>query len=60
MPRLEALALAGRPRPVIPYYLLLSATVQPEFSAALVGVKSPERAIADADARLAYFLQAVR
>jgi len=60
MPRLEALALAGRPRPVIPYYLLLSATVQPEFSAALVGVKSPERAIADAGARLAYFLQAVR
>ncbi|HYS18019.1 MAG TPA: ABC transporter substrate-binding protein [Candidatus Binatia bacterium] len=60
MPRLEALALAGRPRPVTPYYLLLSATVQPEFSAALVGVKPPERAIADARARLDYFLGAVR
>jgi multiple sugar transport system substrate-binding protein len=60
MPRLHALALAGRPRPVIPYYLLLSATVQPEFSAALVGLKSPERAIADAGVRLTYFLQAVR
>src|SRR5215813_12023493 len=60
MPRLLELALAGRPRPVIPYYLLLSATVQPEFSAALVGVKSPARAIADARTRLTYFLQAVR
>ena len=60
MERLRALALAGRPRPVTPYYLLLSATVQPEFSAALVGVKRPERAIADADKRLGYFLQAVR
>jgi multiple sugar transport system substrate-binding protein len=60
MPRLRALALAGRPRPVTPYYLLLSATVQPEFSAALVGVKRPERAIADAGARLAFFLRAAQ
>jgi multiple sugar transport system substrate-binding protein len=34
--------------------------MQPEFSAALVGVKRPERAIADAGKRLGYFLQAVR
>jgi multiple sugar transport system substrate-binding protein len=60
MPQLEQLALAGRPRPVTPYYQLLSATVQPEFSAALVGVKRPERAIADASKRLGFFLQAVR
>jgi len=60
MPQLQQLALAGRPRPVVPYYQLLSATVQPEFSAALVGVKRPERAIADASKRLGFFLQAVR
>ena len=60
MPELLRLSLAGHPRPVTPYYLLLSATVQPEFSAALVGVKRPERAIADAGKRLGYFLQAVR
>jgi multiple sugar transport system substrate-binding protein len=60
MPQLHALMLAGRPRPVTPYYLLASATVQPEFSAALVGVKSPERAIADAGARLRHFLEALR
>ncbi len=60
MPRLHAFALAGRPRPVTPYYLLISSTVQPEFSAALVGVKPPERAITDARARLSYFLGAIR
>lgn len=60
MPQLQQLALAGRPRPVTPYYQLLSATVQPEFSAALVGVKRPERAVADASKRLGFFLQAVR
>jgi len=34
--------------------------VQPEFSAALVGVKPPERAIDDARARLGHFLGALR
>ena len=43
-----------------PYYLMLSTTLQPEFSAALVGVKTPERAIADASARLEHLLQALR
>ncbi|PYM72901.1 MAG: hypothetical protein DME03_16735, partial [Candidatus Rokuibacteriota bacterium] len=52
MPRLDGLMLMGQPRPVTPAYLLVSSTVQPEFSAALVGVKSPERAIADRGARL--------
>jgi multiple sugar transport system substrate-binding protein len=60
MPRLDELMVAGRPRPVTPAYLLVSSTVQPEFSAALVGVKSPERAIADARARLRYFLESLR
>ena len=60
MPRLHELALAGKPRPITPYYLLVSATVQPEFSAALVGVKPPERAIDDARARLGHFLGALR
>jgi hypothetical protein len=36
--------------------LLLSATLQPEFSSVLVGLTSPRRAIADARRRLEYFL----
>jgi multiple sugar transport system substrate-binding protein len=60
LPRIRALMLAGRPRPVTPYYLLLSATLQPEFSAALAGVKPARRAIADGRARLDHFLGALR
>ncbi len=60
LPALRALMRAGRPRPVTPYYLLLSATVQPEFSAVLVGVKPPGRAIGDARLRLTHFFGALR
>jgi multiple sugar transport system substrate-binding protein len=56
LPQIHALMLAGQPRPVTPHYLLLSTTLQPAFSAALVGLKSPDRAIAEAKHRLAYFL----
>jgi multiple sugar transport system substrate-binding protein len=51
-----ALSLAGRPRPVTPYYLMLSTTVQPELSAALVGVRSPAASVRDARHQLAYLL----
>jgi multiple sugar transport system substrate-binding protein len=60
MPRFHELALRGRPRPVTPYYLMLSTTVQPEFSAALVGVKTPEQALGYARRRLEYMLRAAR
>ena len=60
MPRFHALALAARPRPVTPYYLMLSTTVQPEFSAALVGVKTPEQALGYARQSLEYMLRGVR
>jgi multiple sugar transport system substrate-binding protein len=60
LPEIHRLMLAGRPRPVTPHYLLLSTTLQPEFSAALTGVKSPERAIKEAKHRLAYFLASRR
>jgi multiple sugar transport system substrate-binding protein len=60
LPALHALMRAGRPRPVTPYYLLLSSTLQPEFSAVLVGLKPPGRAIGDARLRLTHFLGALR
>jgi multiple sugar transport system substrate-binding protein len=53
---IHALALAGRPRPVTPYYLMLSTTVQPELSAALVGVKSPAASVRDARHQLEYLV----
>jgi multiple sugar transport system substrate-binding protein len=60
LPRIHDLMLGGRPRPVTPNYLLLSTTLQPEFSAVLVGRKAPGPAIAEARRRLEYFLKARR
>lgn len=37
--------LEARPRPVTPYYLLISQAVQPEISAVVVGRKSPKEAL---------------
>jgi multiple sugar transport system substrate-binding protein len=60
MPHFHDLALGARPRPVTPAYLMLSTTVQPEFSAALVGVKTPRRALDHARRRLEYMLGGLR
>jgi multiple sugar transport system substrate-binding protein len=59
MPAILALALAARPRPVTPYYLVLSTSLQPELSAALVGVKTPAQSVRDTRQRLAYLLGAL-
>ncbi|MGH7386543.1 MAG: ABC transporter substrate-binding protein, partial [Candidatus Rokuibacteriota bacterium] len=59
LPGLYALMLRGHPRPVTPYYLMLSTTLQPEFSAVLVGRKSPERAMRDATAQVDHLMRAI-
>ena len=59
LPALLPLILKGHPRPVTPYYLMLSTTLQPEFSAALVGRKSPARAIRDGTAQVEHLQQAL-
>ncbi len=43
--RLKPIFEAARPRPVTPYYGLLTDALQSEFSAALVGVRPPEQAL---------------
>jgi len=37
--------LNARPRPVSPYYMAMTQIMQPEFSAAISGMKSPEKAL---------------
>jgi multiple sugar transport system substrate-binding protein len=44
---------AARPRPVTPYYLMLSQVLQPELSAAVVGTKSPHDALVSARRHMA-------
>jgi multiple sugar transport system substrate-binding protein len=59
LPALHGLMLRGHPRPITPYYLMLSTTLQPEFSAVLVGRKSPDRAMRDATAQIQHLLRSV-
>ncbi|HEX9758194.1 MAG TPA: ABC transporter substrate-binding protein [Nitrospiria bacterium] len=48
----------ARPRPVSPYYLMLSQVMQPEFSAALVGLKEPKAALKNAQRQMNHILSA--
>jgi len=59
LPTLLGLMEKGHPRPITPYYLMLSSTLQPEFSAVLVGRKSPDRAIRDGGAQVDHLLRAI-
>jgi len=60
MPAFRDLATSARPRPLTPAYLMLSTSLQPEVSAAVVGVKSPARAVADARHQLEHALSGLR
>lgn len=46
----------ARPRPVTPYYMMISQVLQPEFSAVLAGIKSPEDALASAQNQVRHML----
>ena len=46
----------ARSRPASPYYPMLSQIMQPEFSAALVGIKPPARALRDAALQMNHLL----
>lgn len=43
---LSPLFFGAKPRPVTPYYLMMSQVLQPELSAAVVGLKTPAEALA--------------
>jgi multiple sugar transport system substrate-binding protein len=45
---LEPLVRAARPRPVTPYYVMISDVLQSEFSAIVSGIRTPARALAQA------------
>lgn len=47
-----------RPRPVTPYYLMISQILQPELSAAIAGIRTPEEAMESASKQIAHLLEA--
>jgi multiple sugar transport system substrate-binding protein len=56
MASLYGIFLDARPRPVTPYYLMITQALQPEFSAVLAGIKSPEAALASAQKQVLHIL----
>jgi multiple sugar transport system substrate-binding protein len=46
------------PRPVTPYYLMISQILQPELSAAVAGIRTPEQAMASARKQISHLLEA--
>lgn len=50
--------MKARPRPVSPYYMMISQVLQPEFSAALSGIKTPEEALDSAHRQIGFILEA--
>jgi len=46
----------ARPRPVTPYYMMISQVMQPEFSAALLGIKKPAEALASTQRQIIHIL----
>ncbi|MCC6544966.1 MAG: ABC transporter substrate-binding protein [Nitrospirae bacterium] len=54
---LYAVFMAAVPRPVTPYYMMISQIMQPEFSAAVSGIKKPEDALRSAHEQIEYILQ---
>ncbi len=45
---LYGILMHARPRPVTPYYMMMTQVMQPEFSAALTGVSNPAEALGSA------------
>jgi len=49
--------MRAKPRPVSPYYMMISQVMQPEFSAAISGIKTPEEALASAHRQIGFILE---
>ncbi len=55
---LYGIFMAARPRPVTPFYPMITQVLQPEFSAAITGIKTPEEALASAEKQVEHILGA--
>lgn len=53
---LHDIFMNARPRPVSPYYMMMTQILQPEFSAVISGIKTPAEALASADRQIRHVL----
>lgn len=49
--------MQARPRPVTPYYMMMTQVLQPEFSAAVTGIKTSEAALDSAQKQITHILR---
>jgi multiple sugar transport system substrate-binding protein len=52
--------MKARPRPVSPYYMMMSQVMQPEFSGILSGIKTPEAGLRSTRRQIEHILGAER
>jgi multiple sugar transport system substrate-binding protein len=57
---LYTIFLQARPRPVTPYYMMITGVLQPEFSAVIAGIRTPGEALASAQKQVEHLLEAGR
>ena len=57
---LYAVFMKAKPRPVSPYYMMITQVMQPEFSAAISGIKTPEEALNSAHKQIEHILMVER
>jgi multiple sugar transport system substrate-binding protein len=57
MASLYDIFMQARPRPVTPYYMIFTQVMQPEFSAALSGLKTPQAALDSAQQQIDHILR---
>jgi multiple sugar transport system substrate-binding protein len=50
--------MKARPRPVSPYYMMMTQVMQPEFSAVISGIKTPEDALMSARKQIEHIIRA--
>jgi len=56
LPQLRPAIEHAQPRPVTPYYLMISQILQPELSAVVAGIRSPEEAMQSAQKQVEHLL----
>lgn len=57
---LYRILMTAKPRPVSPYYMMMSQVMQPEFSAIIAGIKAPEEGLKSAQRQMRHILEAER
>jgi multiple sugar transport system substrate-binding protein len=58
--RLSDVFAMARPRPVSPYYMMMTQVMQPHFSAIISGIKTPGEGLASVDKELEHILRTQR